>query len=118
MSEVKLTLPMPPTINHYYGYNRKTGGRYLKKRAKVFRHEVAVLAHQQGGRGAFGKYKLVMRVDLYFPAGGDLDNRMKGLLDALEYAEVFDNDRQIDDLRIVRGHRVKGGRCDVTIWRI
>lgn len=118
MNEVKLTLPVPPTINHYYGVNKHSGGRYLKKRAKVYRHEVALLVHAAGFRGAFGKDKLVMRIDLYLPAGGDLDNRLKSLLDALEYAELFENDSQIDDLRVVRGHKVKGGRCDVLIWRI
>jgi len=117
MTMVQMVLPMPPSINHYYG-SGKNGIRYLKKPAKVFRHEVAVIAHKGSSRGVFGNARLAMRVDLHFGNGGDLDNRLKGLLDALEYAEVFENDRQIDDLRIVRGHRVVGGRCEVKIWEL
>lgn len=113
--KVKLTLPMPPTINHYYGQT-KTGLKYLTKKAKGFRHDVAIIVNNAGYRGHFQKKRLAVRVDLHFSSGGDVDNRSKPLLDALEHADLFVNDRQVDDLRLVRGHRVSGGRCVVTIW--
>lgn len=115
--KAKLTLPMPPTVNHYYGRS-KTGIPYLTKKAKGYRHDVAVIVNNEGHRGKFGRQRLGVCVTLFFASGGDIDNRMKPLLDALEEANLFHNDRQIDDLRIIRGHRVKGGRCEVTIWRM
>jgi len=45
----------------------------------------------------------------------DLDNAMKALLDSLEHAGVYDDDSQIDDLRIVRGGIVPGGACVIEI---
>lgn len=116
--KVELTLPMPPTVNNYYGIVPGTQKRYLTKKAKAFRHDVAIIVAQEGLRGHFGKAKLAMRVDLNFAAAGDCDNRNKPLLDALEEAFLYENDRQIKDLRIVIGHQVKGGRCKVTIWEM
>lgn len=115
---VDLVLPMPPTVNNYYGIVKGTSQRYLMRAAKLFRHEVALIVDKAERRGFFGDAKLAMRVDLHFARDGDVDNRLKPLLDALEYADLFGNDRRIDDLRVVRGHRVKGGRCLVTIWRL
>ena len=117
-AEIKLTLPMPPSVNAYYGVVPGTQKRYLTKKAKAFRHDVAVIVATAGLRGHFGKSKLAVRVDLNFASGGDCDNRNKPLLDALQESFLYDNDRQIKDLRVVIGHPVKGGRCNVTIWRI
>jgi crossover junction endodeoxyribonuclease RusA len=48
----------------------------------------------------------------------DLDNLLKGPLDALAHAGVYTNDRQINDLRIYRGNVIKGGRLTVFIEAI
>ena len=45
----------------------------------------------------------------------DLDNSMKGLLDALEHAGVYADDSQIDELKIVRGDVMPGGACVLEI---
>ena len=117
VEKVDLTLPIPPTVNHYYGRRGKVS--YLTKGAKAFRHEVAVAAMNAEARGAFLQGKLAVKVIAHLKTTqGDLDNRLKPLLDALEYADVIKNDRQVDDLRITRGAPVKGGRCEVTIWRM
>lgn len=118
--EVALTLPIPPSINHYYGANvngSRRVVRYIKPAGKIFRKEVIVAASEY--RGVFGgEDRLALRALLFLPAGGDLDNRAKPLLDALQHAGVFPNDSQIDELHIKRGYRVRGGRCEVTIWRL
>jgi crossover junction endodeoxyribonuclease RusA len=48
----------------------------------------------------------------------DLDNRTKGILDALEEAGVYDNDSQFDRIYICRGMIKKGGGCTITISTI
>jgi len=45
----------------------------------------------------------------------DLDNLLKGVLDALKYAGVFFDDEQVDDLRIVRMEPIKDGLLRVTV---
>lgn len=47
----------------------------------------------------------------------DLDNRIKALLDALNYRLWFD-DSQIDELVIKRGDIVKGGQVHVQVWEL
>ena len=118
MTPVELTLPLPPTVNKYYGVVKGTQKRYLTKHAKAFRHDVAVIVEQSGLRGAFPRGPLAVRIDLHFSSGGDIDNRNKPLFDALQEAQLFANDRQIKDKRVVVGHPVKGGRCEIKIWRM
>jgi crossover junction endodeoxyribonuclease RusA len=55
----------------------------------------------------------------------DVDNLLKSLLDALDHAGVYEDDSQIQDLRIGwrcdENHEpviVAGGECEVRIWRI
>jgi dynein heavy chain len=43
------------------------------------------------------------------------DNLLKGLLDSLQHAGVYESDSQIDDLRIVRGPVIRGGAVIVQI---
>ena len=113
---MQVRLPYPPSVNDYYGHSRKTGAVYLKKRALVFRKQVAQLLY---GKRRFGAARLAIRVDL-FPArnAGDVDNPIKALLDALEHAGTFNNDKQVKDLRIVWGHPVKDGSVEVQLWEI
>jgi len=109
-------LPYPPTINHYYGRDPKNGHPYLTKRARRFRDQVALLINRTQG---FGSARIAVLIDLHQPGNsGDIDNRIKPLLDALEHGGAFDNDRQVWDLRIRRSHNIQGGAVDVQIWEI
>ena len=114
----ELILPIPPSDNRYYGKAKGKQHKYVTQSGRVFKHEVAVIVANQGLRGEFGKARLAVLVTLHLPSGGDIQNRLKALCDGLEESHLFENDQQIDDLRIIRGHRVKGGRCVVKIWRI
>ena len=115
---IELTLPIPPSDNVYYGKPKGKRTKYLTKAGRVFKHEVAVIVNESGHRGHFGRKRIAIKVVLHLPSGGDIWNRLKALGDALEYSEVFDNDRQIDHSTIIRGHRVAGGRCNVTLWEL
>lgn len=113
---MQVRLPYPPSINDYYGRSRKTGAVYLKKQARAFRKIVAQLLY---GKRRFGSARLAIRVDLFPPRNvGDIDNPIKPLLDALEHAGTYDNDKQVKDLRIVWGHPVKDGAVEVRLWEI
>jgi len=112
---------IPPTINHAYG-RRRGGGVYLKKPGVDFKKHVAEQYYDQftlprGVTYAFPKpLRLKVQIWIYFATRRkcDLDNRLKILLDAFEFACILEDDSQIDDLRIVR-YYANEPSTDVTI---
>ena len=118
MSNVDLVLPIPPTVNHHYGQRGKQ--RFIAKQGKLFRHMVAVEVNNTGYRGEFDSSdRLAVEITLHLPTRrGDIDNRIKPLLDALEHSDLFPNDSQIDRIEVERGDPVKGGRCEVCVYAI
>lgn len=48
----------------------------------------------------------------------DIDNTLKPTLDAFQGAGVIGNDFQVDDLHIVRGPSLSGGRYEISISRL
>ena len=66
---------------------------------------------------SFGSSRL-MAIITIFPRDRrsiDLDNRLKGLFDALQDAGVFDDDGQFDKIEIARGSIKSGGGCTIVI---
>ena len=111
---ISLTLPLPPTINHYYG-QRPRGGRYIKPAGQEFRRIVAEIVAQAGYRTIEGRVSLFVAI---YPADRrkqDIDNRAKALQDALTNAGVWLDDEQIDELHLVRKEVIKGGQVKVVI---
>ena len=110
---IQLELPMPPTVNHYWGVRGKQ--RFLGKKGKEFRVAVAEACLDANVQALDGR--LAVHVAL-FPANRvrfDIDNRIKSLLDALEHAGCFHDDEQIDELHVVRQGLKPGGACSVVI---
>ena len=95
---IELTLPWPPTVNHYWDRNAN-GTMRISKKGKAFREAVGWIAakHKLGPANRF-------KVDIaaYAPDNRrrDLDNVLKAILDALTHAGVWADDDQVDDLRI------------------
>ena len=109
---IALTLPFPPSVNHYWGQHGKV--RYITKRGKDFRQSVAEIV-ADSGKKAEGRLQVV--VSLFQPTRRkcDIDNYMKALLDALQHAGLFDDDEQIDSLFISRDKVTRGGLCKVLV---
>lgn len=109
-----LTLPFPPTVNSYW---RRVGNRtVLSRRAREYRAAaVAACAEQSAPR--LGTARVRVTVVAYPPdrRRRDLDNLHKGVLDALAFARVIDDDSQIDELIITRAYPEPKGRVIVTI---
>jgi crossover junction endodeoxyribonuclease RusA len=115
LEDIVLHLPFPPTVNNYYKLTR-SGVRYLDKKVRQFREDVLKAVEKQIP-GVTLDTPLFMEVYLYPPdrRKRDLDNYMKGLLDALTDAELWTDDSLIDQLHIFRGEIVKGGSIRVEI---
>ena len=116
-------LPFPPSVNHYW---RHVGNRTLISRTgRAYRQQVLHDVQQLGLRVITGPIKLEVIATRPDRRRRDLDNLLKSLLDALDHAEVYEDDSQIQDLRITwecdenqQPVIVAGGLCEVRIWRI
>lgn len=109
-----LTLPWPPSVNRYW---RRVGKKtILSAEARAYRATSMQEVYFQG-RERFGSARVRVTITAYPPdkRARDLDNLCKGVLDALQFAGVFDDDSQVDDLRIVRADAVRRGRLIVQI---
>jgi crossover junction endodeoxyribonuclease RusA len=115
--QVRLVLPWPPSLNRYW---RRLPNRVLiSKEGRRYRKSV-LWAVTMAQCPKFGRARLALEIAAYPPdrRTRDLDNTLKGLLDALEHAGVFDDDGQIDWLLTYREKRVIGGRIEVSIQRL
>ncbi len=113
MEALRLTLPWPPSVNHYW---RRVGNRTLiSKEGRRFRKRVLATLSTQHIEPMTGS--LAVRVVAHPPdrRRRDLDNIAKSLLDALEHGGVYEDDNQIDRLSIERASVVKGGAVIVEI---
>ena len=118
MSEsLLLNLPYPPTVNHYWGQRGKA--RFVKSEGLAFRAAVLAEFYRMRRQG-FGAARLRVDIVACMPdkRRRDIDNLSKATLDAMAHARVYEDDSQIDDLRIHRGPCKKGGGLIVELWEI
>src|SRR6056297_3429442 len=116
MTPIGLTLPWPPSVNHYWKRNRN-GGVRVGVAGVRFRDEVMFAALQQLKplRSLSGPVSVSIVACQPDRRRRDLDNLLKSTLDALTAAKIYGDDSQIHELDIRWGKRVDGGRLDVTV---
>lgn len=113
MDILRIELPYPPSINHYYLHT--SSGVILSNRGKRYRRDVGLLCNRYRER-CTKDMRLNVTINVFPPdrRSRDLDNICKATLDAMEHAKVFPNDNQIDMLTVIRRDVVKDG-C-LQIW--
>lgn len=114
---LSLTLPYPPSINHYWRTAR--GRTYISDEGRKYRASVSgILARLP----IFGPLttRLAVSIKLNPPdrRRRDIDNVQKPLLDALQHGGAYVDDSQIDWLLTERGEVLKGGQVVVNISTI
>lgn len=125
----KATLPMPPSVNHYWSksVSKAKGKQYvhvrLSDRAKKFRSDVVAqvedIAQRNGSiRQHSGRIRAVVTLHGATRQSYDVDNFMKGIGDALTHSLVYKDDKQIDELIVKRGEVIKGGQVDVELYEL
>lgn len=113
---ITLTLPMPPTINTYYGFHGSR--RFVRPAGLSFRKTVSEIVAEAGHDTLSGRLAVFVAIHPADKRSQDIDNRAKSLLDALTHAGVWIDDSQIDDLHLVRREIIKGGLIRVVITEI
>ena len=98
---MKLTLPYPPTINHYYA-KCKNGKLRIGERGKQYR--LAVLLHKKQLRlkQILGPIQVTIHMIPPDYRRRDSDNLLKCLLDSLNKAKLIEDDSMIVDLQILK----------------
>ena len=99
MNRLKLTLTIPPSVNHCYRNFNAAGrrNRVLTPLARAWKEEAYyianALAHREGWRIPGAQEKIVLEVVAFWPDGRrrDMSNTHKLLCDALEGALYLDD---------------------------
>ena len=119
---IKIKLPYPPSINHYYK-NGRNGIRYVGERGQQYRLEVLAIVRSLGVI-ILGDSPVSVTIWLHQKdrRKRDIDNCQKCLFDALTHAGVWIDDSQIYELSIKKGNnfgvwvdREGNGYCEVLI---
>ena len=113
---IKLSLPFPPSVNHYWGQFGKQ--RFIGKKGKEFRLAVAEACLEEEVQALDGPLSVHITLCPPDKRTRDIDNVIKPLLDAMEHAGCFENDNQIVELHIMRKDVQKGGSCVVLLLAI
>lgn len=113
---VSIELPFPPSVNHYWRTFR--GRQCISAGGKAYTIDVQAALLSVGWRKVQGR--LAVDVDAVMPdrRRRDIDNSLKVLLDSLTKAGAWDDDEQIDDLRIRRVGVESPGRVIVSVSQI
>ena len=121
----KATLPMPPSVNHYWGKAvRYKNGKpyvhvYLTAKANKFRSDVIAHVASLGRiRTQTGRIKAVVTLHGRTKADYDIDNYSKGLFDALTHALVYKDDSLIHATEFKKGEVIKGGKVAIELYEI
>ena len=110
---MELSLPLPPSANHYY---RRVGRATLISRAgREYRAGVKAALLAMGAPSVTGP--LTVLVTVYPPdrRRRDLDNLLKCLLDSLQHGGLYRDDSMIDRIDIRRGPCTRGGGVHVAV---
>ena len=110
----RATLPYPPQSNHLYTVVR--GRKVLSSKGRAYRKQI------EAYRPVIGPFtgRIKLTIYAYMPDNRkrDLSNILKSLEDAMTSAGFWNDDSQIDDLRIVRTGVESPGRVEVYIQTI
>lgn len=117
------SLPYPPSMNAIWRavvifLRGKPQARVLlSQQGRDYRRSVLNVIRSLGNPKAPAGARLTLTLTVYPPdhRARDLSNIPKALEDALTHAKVWADDSLIDELHVLRGEVVSGGRVDVRI---
>lgn len=119
MEEIKLHMPWPPTVNHYHQPARINGKTRIIKGAKAREYSKKALEELTCQKLVNINLEgdLSVSITLRPPTARnyDIDNRTKGIFDALSYAGFWVDDSQVKTMTITKGEKIKGGLVEMIV---
>lgn len=118
---IELILPLAPTVNSYQPHTVRNGKavRYFSDNAKKFKAHVKMMVKKLNANLKLsGRISMEIEIQPRDKRNQDIDNRIKPTLDALQEADVYLDDSQIDELVVRRGKVKKGGLMIVKLREI
>lgn len=112
MVRQEFTLSMPPSANRLWRMDKR-GFMRKSEAAKDYYHEVALIGMAAGIEIIKGEISVTLKIYRARRAG-DLDNRIKPLLDALQ-GVAFMDDKQVIEIHAFRYEDKENPRVEVTI---
>ena len=106
-------LPYPPSANRIWRTHK--GRTLLSKNARDYRKAVTWCLRTAQAIRLEGRLSVEITVHPPDKRRRDIDNVVKPILDALQYAGLYDDDSQIDRLLVQRSEQVAGGNITVSI---
>ncbi len=117
MSEYRLIIPWPPTVNTYWRHCR--GRHYISAKGTQYRKDIIQIIQQQHlDINTSSRLKISITTNHPDKRRRDLDNLQKAVFDSLVHAGFMADDEQIDDFRVRRGEQVRGGSLEVIITEL
>lgn len=110
---IELSLPWPPSVNHYWRSYR--GMVVISEAGRKYRAAVAEQVFLQlRGKSTIGKLKVTIEAWRPDNRRRDLDNLLKAVLDSMGHAGLYIDDSLIVDLRIYWAAEI-GGMLKIKI---
>lgn len=109
---IALALPLPPSANTIWRNRKGSGKPHLSSEYQAWKQEAGWMIQAARLERVPGRF--TMRVFVPIEMVGDIDNRLKPILD-LAKTFVTDDDKFCDDLRISRSPEVPDGTCVVHV---
>ena len=110
---IRFTLPWPPSVNRYY--RNVAGITKISAEGRAYRQAVINLLAEARTAPPMAA-PVAVSIEAFMPdkRRRDLDNLLKGLLDAMTHAGVWLDDSQVVDLRIRKAPTI-GGMVKVEV---
>ena len=112
-----LILPYPPSTNRYWRHTVNRSGQpviYLTQDGKEYKTIVGWMALKSGYTQPYAE-EVILYLDVYRPRQvGDLDNRIKILMDALQ-GFCYENDSQVVEIHARRFEDKTDPRAEVRV---
>ena len=96
-------IPVPPSLNNAF-FNRKAGGRVKTPTYRKWCRAAAltIVASVQAKDRVSGPFRISINLPSHI--AGDIDNRVKGIVDALVASGRVDDDKNMEELHVRRRH--------------